>query len=463
MQGFSLNAVLLVVLLGLIFNLGKRLCAPYGGYLGVGLMATVPLLVVNATSSGFDLLNIVMILILAERLEAYLRQPDALRLNLLLLVTVLLAQTRYESVLFIIPVAVAILYVWMRDKEVRITKTMIFVPLMFIVFALQRQMMNEFETFWQLPEGMEHPFGAQFLSENLHIALNFFFHSNDEYPNSLLLTIFFIVAVAVLAYSVVRRRGGFCTLKVRALPWLGVGLIIAANFMLLMAYHWGHLDDPVAARLALPILLAECVLVLFVFGIAALNRRWQLALGAVMLAYFVCWTRPLYARTDFFEWNVRSVQCDYLLDVSNNLKGRERSLILSEIGIVPAIAQTSTLPVKIALDNYDKLDLHMRLHTFDAIYVVYLLKSKVDYVTSDYFPEVDVLKQRLEARFVMQTLDEIKINDTMYMRLARVESVRIDASARYEIDMDGVGINVDGELIDPAQGLAGAFVESLPR
>jgi hypothetical protein len=82
MQGFYLNAVLLVVFLGLIFNLGKRLCAPYGGYLGVGLMATVPLLVVNATSSGFDLLNIVMILILAERLEAYLRQPDAFRLNL---------------------------------------------------------------------------------------------------------------------------------------------------------------------------------------------------------------------------------------------------------------------------------------------------------------------------------------------------------------------------------------------
>ncbi|MGZ0707871.1 hypothetical protein ACWPKO_06000 [Coraliomargarita sp. W4R53] len=462
-QGFCLNALLLVIFMGASFRLGGRLCSPYGGYLLVGLFATVPLLIVNATSSGFDLLNILMILLLGARLEAYLRVPDALRLNLLLLVTVLLAQTRYESVLFILPVAVTILYVWLREREVNITKTMIFVPLMLIVFAFQRRMMNGYESFWELPEGLDHPFGLRFIGDNLQIAFNFFAHSNELYPNSLLLTVLFIIAVAVLGYLAVKRRAALGQSRVAALPWLGVGLIVGVNFMLLMAYHWGRLDDPVAARLALPILLFECFVVLFAFGALALNQRWQLALGAVILVYFVTVTRPLYARTDFFEWSVRGTQCDYLLELCEDMRISERSLIISELSVVSSIARTSSVATSRALDEFAKIDLHLRMHTFDEVYVFYLLRTKDQHVVSDYFPGIDQLKERLETRFELETLDEIKVNDAIYMRLALVASVRMGSDATYEIDAHGMGINADGDFVYPEHNLAEAFAESLPK
>jgi hypothetical protein len=348
-QGFYLNGLLLVGVLGLVFCLGRRLCPPHGGYLAVGLLATAPLLAINATSSGFDLLNLWMILILGVSLEAYLRRPDDGRLNRLLLLAVLLAQTRYESALFVLPVALAIAYVWWREKEIRITKTMLLVPPMLIVYALQRGIMNEYEGFWQLPQGVERPFGLHFIGENLRIALDFFFSRGHEQPNSLLLTVCFLLAGIAFLRMMWTHRSQFTGAQAAMVPWWGLAVVVGANFMLLMAYHWGRLDDPVASRLALPVILVQLFFVIYVMGRTLAHPRWQFAFGAIVLAYFMAFTRPVYARTDFFEWSVRNAQCDYLLQLCAKMETGENNLIISELGVVPGIAQTSSVLTGIAL------------------------------------------------------------------------------------------------------------------
>lgn len=462
-QGFYLNGLLLVGVLGLAFCIGHRLCPPHGGYLAVGLLATTPLLAINATSSGFDLLNLWMILILGFCLEAYLRRPEDRHLNRLLLLAVLLAQTRYESVLFVIPVALAIVYVWIREKEIRITKTMLLVPLMLIVYALQRGIMNEYEGFWQLPQGVERPFGLHFLGENLRIASDFFFSRGHEQPNSLLLTACFLLAGIAFLRIVWTRRGQFTGAQATIVAWLGLAAVVGANFMLLMAYHWGRLDDPVAARLALPVIFVQLFFVIYVLGRTHAHPRWQFAFGAIVLAYFMIFTRPVYARTDFFEWSVRNAQCDYLLQLCAGMETGENNLIISELGVVPGIAQTSSVLTGIALENLGKLDFHRRLHTFDRIYVVYLLRTGDPHDASAYLPGIDRLKERLQASFEMETLDEVKMNDAIYMRLAQVTGIRVMPGEDYEFDMEGVGMTDEGALMHPGESLSEAFAESLPK
>jgi hypothetical protein len=463
-QGFVLNAGLLLAFLSLSYVIGRRFCPPYGGYLSVCLWATVPLLTINANSSGFDLLNLFMILYVGDRLAAYLCEPNDMRLNLLLLSAVLLAQTRYESVLFVLPVAFAVLYVWLRAREVRITKTMIVVPPMLIVFALQRRAVNEQEIFWQLPEGADHPFGFDFLGGNLEAAIHFFTHSNEGYPNSSLLTAFVFIAIVAFLYlffkSSVRITPRFL---LRGIGWLSVGLVVFVNFLILMAYYWGHLDDPVAVRLVLPVLLVEVLFVLAVAGKVLVRPRWQFAFGFVVLIYFFCVSRPLYARTDFFEWSIRSQQCDYLLQKCQALRMSERSLIISEISMVPVIAQTSSISASTALKHFDKLDLHMRLHTFDAVYVLYGVKTDGYNLEDSDLPGDDHLQEKLEERFELSTLDEVKINDSIYVRFARVEGVRMEPEQAYEIDGYDVDPEVGVDLLSLPQDLAEAYVESLPR
>ena len=460
-QGFYLNALILVGFLLLIYNIGSRLCAPYGGYLGVVLVATVPLVVVNATSGGFDLLNIFMILLLGGRLDAYVREADALRLNLLLLVTVLLAQTRYESVLFVVPVALTIFYVWVREKEIRITRTMICVPLMLIVFALQRRIMNEFETFWQLPEGLEQAFGAKFLGENLHIALNFFIHSNSVYPNSLLLSAGCILSLGVLAYCIFKGRYASCVAGLHLMTWLGVIVVVVSNFMLLMAYHWGRIDDPVAARLVLPMLLVECLLVLWALGVLRPSRRGQMALGVLMCAYFFCFSRPLYARADFFASNPHGRICQHLLEICQTLEGRERSLVLSDIGFVPSLTGTSSVMLRTALRQYDRVDLQMRLRSFDAVYLAYRYNRGAN-AGSVGDAALDEIQRRVELRFEVEVLEEIEINEWIGLRFARVKRVRIGADEMLDIDVPGIAMGVDNALFEQER-VASAFVETLPK
>lgn len=233
--------------------------------------------------------------------------------------------------------------------------------------------------------------------------------------------------------------------------------------MLLMAYHWGRLDDPVASRLALPVILLQLFFVIYLLGRMLAHPRWQLAFGSIVLLYFMVFSRPVYARTDFFEWSVRNSQCDYLLRLCAGMEAGENNLIISELGVVPGIAQTSSLLTGIALENLDKLDFHWRLHTFDRMYVVYLLRTDDSHEASAYLPGIDSLKERLQASFEMQTLDQVKINNAIYMRLAQVTGIRVKSGQAYPFDMTSVAITDEGELMHPEKNLPEIFAESLPK
>ena len=105
---FALNTALTFVLLGLVYAAARKLAGREAGILAVLLLTSLPLLAQNATGGGFELLNLVMIMSTLLLGMRFAERRDPGSLQALLLSTALLAQTRYESILFLLPVGLLV-------------------------------------------------------------------------------------------------------------------------------------------------------------------------------------------------------------------------------------------------------------------------------------------------------------------------------------------------------------------
>lgn len=462
-QGIVLNAILLLALNGFIYAWGRVLCPPLGGYISLILYNTIPLLAVNATSSGFDILNLLLIICLPALICWHLKRPEPGTLNCLLLYTVLLAQTRYESVLFVVPTACAILYGWWQLKRVMVTKTMILVPLLLVTYPLQREIMNSSNAFWQVPEGVESPFGFQFIGNNLSDVVYYLFALNGATPNSILLTVFWVLALLAIVYCVLKRKAQLPLDKMQLAGALGVAAIIIANFTILMFYHWGHIDDPAATRLILPFLLLMTLFAALVLGMFKSHLRLQFIIMGVCLFHFLLVTRPALAKTDFLDFTIRNAQADYL--VGEALSNVDRDiLIISDRNISSNLGEDSSISSGIALARLPQLELHQRLRTFDEIQVVYFLPTKAANYDAEDIRSITATRDMIEQAFEMETVATKKLNDAVYLRHSRVLKVNLrEGENLLDFDMSTMHIRYTGKIEFLDDTLPQQFTDSLPK
>ena len=313
-NAYWLNAALFPTVLGLAYYLGRRIAGRWGAFLTVLLLGSLPLLGQNATGSGMELLNFGMILAVAGLGGAYLRQPDHTRLSAFVLGTVLLAQSRYESALYVLPAAVIILIGWGQQGGVVISWTAVLAPLLFVPFALQNKVLNNTRWMWELKDNQETRFSADYLKKNLESAADFLFSTSQQYANSLALSVLGTLALGWLLWHLLRTRRAPGAIASDRLALFIIGLGVLANTGLIMFYYWSSFTDPMAARFSLPLHL------LFVFALvtagATLRSRWPALptiLGALALLAVVLATsrfaQPLYSYTgaNEIEWEKRFV------------------------------------------------------------------------------------------------------------------------------------------------------------
>lgn len=313
-NAYWLNAVLYPVSLGLAYYLGRRLAGWWGALLTVGLLGSLPLLGQNATGSGMELLNFCMILAVAALGGAYLRRPDDTRLSALVLGAILLAQARYESAVYVLPVAIIILIGWWKQGGVVLSWRAILAPLLLIPYGLQNKVLNNTKWMWELRADQETRFSLSYLGRNLESAVDFLFNTTQRFANSLTLTVLGFLALGWLLGHLLRRRPALRDVPGDHLALFLLGLGAVANTVLIMFYYWSSFNDPMASRFSLPL---QFVFVFAVVGAgAALGRRWRAVpalLGFAALLAVVAATgrlaQPLYSHTgiDEIEWERRFV------------------------------------------------------------------------------------------------------------------------------------------------------------
>ena len=256
-NAFVLNVILTFIFLGLVNALGRKLAGRTAGWLGVALFAGLPLLGQNATGGGFELLNILMILATMLLGARYIERRDGPSFTAFCYSAMLLTQVRYESAIFLLPAALVILWVWLRDRRVTMTWQVLVLPLLLIHCALHTRIFDINATSWQLQSkpGLSKPFSVTYVAENLVHAVAFLFGKSTDQPNSYVLSALGCAAILfflLLASKRLRSLGSEGAMSVTCI-FFTVGFL--AQFALMMCYFWGQFDDPIIRRLALPTLL----------------------------------------------------------------------------------------------------------------------------------------------------------------------------------------------------------------
>ncbi|MBI5693999.1 MAG: glycosyltransferase family 39 protein [Verrucomicrobia bacterium] len=427
-NAFALNVGCALVCLGLMSWVVRTLTGRRGpALLAVALLGTLPLFGQNATGASMELHNLTMIVVVLVAGILYLRAPDDDRLALLVLATVLLAQSRYESVLFVGPIAVVILLGWRKCGRVLLPWPAVVAPLLLVPYAWHSRIVDTKPVLWQLREGDTARFGLQYLAGNLEGARNFFFAVSPGQPNSIYLTLLGLAGLIGAAVAGVRwwRRPAADRPGIPpAVPVLVlIGLGITANLAMLMFYYWSRFDEPITARFALPFCL------LLVVGAAWLVRQLESArfpatrFAALGLAgWMLVLGAPAFARSLYTSQNLVMREIEWELDEVRQRPGPV--LVITSKATMPYLLhRISAINTPVARARGPQIAWHMRQGTFREVLVAQVVRPTSAQGDAGVDPE-----DELPPEFRLEPLDRKRFG-MRWIRLSRLVAVETPPAA----------------------------------
>ena len=370
---FIVNGLLSILLMALVLAIGRWIDGWAAGIAAVLLIATIPLVAQNACGAGFELLNLVMILLTTWLgMRAADRPDDDNRLGAFVLSGVLLAQVRYESALFILPVAGTVLYLWWKAKSIRLPWPLLAAPLLLLVCPLQMNVFKLSRATWQLNDvaGADEPFGLHYFYDNIGHAFNFFLTTDGSQPNSILVGVLGVLGVGFFVLVLYKRhRVLFQQDSPNAvLAIFLIGLLV--HTVLMLCYFWGRWDDPIIRRLSLPAHLLLVFALVFVWPqLVSHPRRWQI-LTTITVLYLFGFTIPTNSVHRFTQQNFAARTNNWIESYVRGL-GQQTALAIDRTaGLVWILHDKSSVTAAAIAGRPDGFLMHFRNHTFDNCFLV---------------------------------------------------------------------------------------------
>ncbi len=426
-NAFVLNALLTFVFLGLVNALGRRLAGRLGGWLAVALFAGLPLLAQNATGGGFELLNLVMILATLLLGVQFVERRDGIALTAFCYSALLMAQVRYETVIFLLPVAALVLWVWVQEQRVVLSWPVVVAPLLMIHYPLQHRIFDLRAAAWELATkpGFTKVFSLAYAfngvkegdSGNVQHALGFFFAKPTDQPNSLALSALGFLAVPFFVLLVLKRlRAPRAQSPVNlVVAFFAVGF--AAQFALMMCYFF-RFDDLVTRRLSLPTHLALVIAVVAVlaeFARPAVTR----ALFGVAVFALLAMSVPSMAAHAYSQEYLPGRETAWRRQFAAEQPRRDYLMIDNDSILWIAHEVSSTPVLQAKGPRRGDLVFLMRNRAFSNVYV--FQRFNID-------PENGKMTLRdgddLGPDFVLETVREERLQMLTLSRISRVKEIR---------------------------------------
>ncbi len=282
-HGFVINFLAAFATVLAVIRLGEKLVDRAFGYIAATLLMSFPLYSLVVTSSGFDALNLFLHTVIVLRLFCFLTHPTALQFEILLLVVLLGSQCRYETLVYLVPVAIAGGLHFKPILKTRISWRLVVVPFLFVPIVWQRLIHGT--NFLQLMDGHSVPFSIAHLATNTANAYDFFTNRGGaEYPTSLVLVILLVVGASWLAFTLGKsakasKNGPFNPILL-LVGLTAVGLFIMA--IVQFSYSMGDLTTPYNMRYGVVYLVGFVFLAAF-----PLYRVGQMKHGVVIVVVFL--------------------------------------------------------------------------------------------------------------------------------------------------------------------------------
>ena len=421
-NAFALNVVLSAACLGLTGWLARRLGGSRGAAaLAMALLATTPLFGQNASGSGLEMLNLTLIATLATAGVLCLAAPeDPDRLSLLAVTAVLLAQSRYESVLFTVAAAGVIVTAWRRAGRVVLPWTLVVAPLLLVPWAWHSRIVDSRPQLWELREGESARFGWRYVSGNLEGAWNFFRSVAPDQPGSLALVLLGSAGALMLMFRILRRPWRPLPTGAVGVGWVGAG--VTAHFILVQFYYWARFDEPVTARFALPSLLMLALLAAVAVRLAAPRGAGALR---VALAVWAVWLAaaggPAFAQRLYTERNLVRHEVEWELERVRSRPGPV--LVITAKATLPYILERiPAVNLSVARLRGAELAWHMRRGTFREILVTQVVRP----TTADGAAAVDP-SNVLPGGFRLDPIERKRFG-ARWIQLSRLVSVEAPAA-----------------------------------
>ncbi len=418
-NAFALNAALTFVFLGLVALLGRRLAGRAGGWLGVLLFAGLPLLGHNATGGGFELLNLVMILATMLLGVRFVEKRDPPALTAFCFSGLLLAQVRYESVIYLAPVALVVIWIWWREGRPVLSWPVMVAPLLMVHYPLQHRIFDLRASAWEMfsKPGYTEPFSFSYVPENLVHALKFFFGNASDQPNSLVLSALGCIAAPFFLLLVLKRlrAPGDETPVNFTVSVFSLGF--APQFGLMMCYFWGKFDDAVIRRLSLPTHLGMGVAVLAVLPSFAKPVLMRVLLGVAALG-LIARSVPSMAAHAYSQEYIPGRETAWRREFMA-AQPRPDYLMIDNDATLWVTHLVSATPTVVAVKRREDIAFHLRNRTFSGVFV--FQRFNID-------PDTSRMTLRdgddLGPAFVLEPVAERRLQLLTLSRISRVKEIR---------------------------------------
>jgi len=417
------NAGLVPLLLTLAYFLAKKLSDRRGGMFAVLLLSTLPILVQNASGAGMEVHNLTMLCLEVIAGAWYLAKPDERRLSFLCLCTVLLSQSRYESVIFTLPAGMVILAGWHKAGRPLLPWTFLLLPLLYMPYAWHNRVLTANPILWQLHEGQSVRFSTNYLLGNLEGLRIFFLSEVRELANSVFVAALGLLSVFFLLVRIwkTQRKTPLGALPAAPLSVCLFSLGVVANLTLMMLYYWGRFDDPVASRFSLP---SYFFLVLAgVAGVHALSELWRPAryvcLGAFGL-YLAAIGMPKLHSKLYTEYNLSARVQEWELSELQRLPRLPRLLLCNRSNLPFMLEHMPAVGVDAAVKHGERILYHLNQGTFQEVLVLHRLRATSE--KGEFGPDPEDV---IPDGFVLERLTERRFGATLH-RISRVVRINPD-------------------------------------
>jgi len=368
---FWLNKALVFGLLIFAWLLGRRLDTKMGGEFMMLWLCGWPILAQNACGGGFEILNLLLVMLVFAAAWQFLSRSDYDTEAFLLCSCLLLAHTRYESVLYLLVFAGIWLVRSMANRRWSLSWFTAISPLFLVPVLWQRKIVSAYDTTvaWQFRNGDDHAFGIDYIYSNLQHAFRFLLVPNAELAGSALFGAFGLLAfvgLAICALQVIVRKDKMSP-DIKALCWVVACVLL--GFGVLLSYHWGQLDDPVATRLALPMI--------GVMGLAGCAIRPLLLptvpAGHIMMGILALWTvgysLPSMSQHRYSQRNIHNAIYQWSSDEIAHT-GSRSPLIITYQERLWTIYGKHAFGLKEAAGRLPQIDFHRMVKTFDDVFLI---------------------------------------------------------------------------------------------
>lgn len=286
----SLNPFLVNYTLAAIFLLASatllyRACGDsHAGILFLIVLLSSPLYTQIVFGGLIESTNLLAILSIAVGIGLYSRDPSAGNQDILIYSTVLAANSRYESGLFVLVTGIVVLRSWILRKQFVPSTGVFLAPILMLAPLAHVLLYTKLPYHWQLADGLESPFGLEFVFFNLGGLVRLLTNNGEVY---FLSTFFFVLLALALLVCVPRfkqKRNNASELALQ-FPLIAIGFTILLGLLPTFFYFWGDLSDREASRISISLVVMIVFISALGFGRNA-SRCIRFGSSCLALLYF---------------------------------------------------------------------------------------------------------------------------------------------------------------------------------